>query len=559
MISGLAAPVNLANEAGTAFNDVRNAARADQIGRLNIQYQTGANQKQGLDIAAEQRKQAATAAHQQAIQSALTKDQNGIPVLDPQGYVSQMAQRGFGDVAMENIPKIQQALEHVRQTAEAGIQREMRDQANPALMPGGRLALGASQATAEQVGAANKATVAQMAPLLDQQASHLMAAYNNLEAPTYEQAKAVVEDAKAQLGGAPDHDHLDALVADPNAFDPDTFRAQIKMIADKSLAAGTQFKNELESGKLAIKQQEADTKNQRAETYAKSVDDKARLIDGNIARWEKDRAAKLQIAKMTSQRIANKQAVSQSSMKAMAEEIAHYRLELSPRFASPDLIRMVTEINPMWDAGKYKDMQKMRAEVTSGSISKTVAALNLGLPHIRTMMKAFDGLNNSDYPIFNKFSNMLSKGVGKADVPKFEAAAHIVATELAKVFKGGIPTKAEIYSLEKSFSPNMSPEQAKGVIRQSMEQMTARVLDIKDRAEQAYPGVTDFARLDDEAADAARELLGEKAGILGVKTKQGSSTDVNTQTGARSYTYPVQASVPAPAKQARRTATLADF
>jgi hypothetical protein len=410
----------------------------------------------------------------------------------------------------------------------------------------------------------NKATVAQMAPLLEQQASHLMAAYNNLEKPTYEQAKAVVEDAKAQLGGAPDHDHLDALVADPNAFDPEAFRTQIKMIADKSLAAGAQFKNELESGKLAVKQQEADTKSQRADVYEKSIADKARRIDGEIKKWNDDREAKLKIAKMTADRIAQRKSASLSDMYTMAQALAEYRMEISPRFASPDLIKLVMQINPNWDAGKYKDMQNIRKDVLTGSISKSLSAINVGLPHIKTMMDAFGGLNNSSYPNINAVKNFLSKGVGEADVPKFKEAVHNVATELAKTFKGGTPTAGEIAKLEDSFSPNMSPEQAKGVVKQAMEQMVARVEDIKARSQEAFPGVTDLVHLDDKAAEAARELLGEKAGILGVKTDTNSPTSISSQTNAKAYTRPVSV-VPAPdpaqakPKTAKRVGTMRDF
>lgn len=545
MIANLAAPADLANTAGAAFNDVRTNARNDQLGRLAIQRQTGANQLQDMDIASEQRTLAATFAHQQAIQSALTKDQNGIPSLDAQGYISQMAQRGFGDVAMENVPKIQTALEHVRTTAEAGKQREIQDTANPALSPSGRIGMSAATAADEQVGTANKADVAKMAPLLEQQAAHLMAAYNNLDKPTFEQAQAIIEDAKAQLRGAPDHDHLDALVADPSTYNPDNFKAQIRKIADQSLAAGSQIKNQLESGKLAVKQQEADIKGQRADIYAKAVDDKAKRIDGEIKRWEDDRNAKLQIAKMTAARLENKQKSKLSDLHTMAEEIAYYRMEASPRFVTPELIDLVRQINPMWDASKYKDMQKIRSDVTSGSISKTVAALNLGLPHIRKMMDAVDGLGNTDFPAINKFVNFVKTGVGAKGVPVFEEAAQAAAAELAKIFKGGTPAMGEIQTWEKSFKPDMSPEQLKAVIRQSVEQIKDRVEDIRDRAKQAFPGVSDFARLDDEAADAAIAILGDKAGILGQKTSQGSATDVNTQTGANLYTR----QIPAPAQQ----------
>jgi len=558
MIASLAAPVNLANEAGTAFNDVRNAARADQLGRLSIQHQAGANQMQGLDIAAEQRKQAATAAHQQAIQSALTKDQNGIPVLDPQGYVSQMAQRGFGDVAMENVPKIQQALEHVRQTAEAGIQREMRDQANPALMPGGRLALGASQATAEQVGAANKATVAQMAPLLDQQASHLMAAYNNLEAPTYEQAKAVVEDAKAQLGGAPDHDHLDALVADPNAFDPDTFRAQIKMIADKSLAAGTQFKNELESGKLTIKQQEADVKGQRADAYVKHVEDQGKYYGSQVERWNKDREAKLQIARMTEARIREGKTVTVADAGNLARMIAEYRLKPTARQMTPQIAQMVAAINPDYDENKYNEISGMRKEFVSGKARQSITALSTALPHMAQMMEAFDEMGNTQFPSVNRLKNFFSGQSGEQSIAKYNAAVEPVAEELARLYKGGTPTKGERDGWIEKFSPNMSKEQAKAVIQQAVEQAASRLKALDDQWETSMPGVQSPAKVSAYALEKARSVIGPMADdILATPSP---NADVQQQSNAKSFIHPKpSAPASASAKQARRTATMADF
>lgn len=556
MISSLAAPVNLANEAGAAFNDVRNAARADQLGRLAIQHQTSANQMQGLDIAAEQRKQAATAAHQQAIQSALTKDQNGIPVLDPQGYVSQMAQRGFGDVAMENVPKIQQALEHVRQTAEAGIQRGIQDQTAPATAPGGRLALGASQATAEQTGAVNKATVAQMAPLLEQQASHLMAAYNNLEKPTYEQAKAVVEDAKAQLGGAPDHDHLDALVADPNAFDPEAFRAQIKMIADKSLAATTQYKTELESGKLAVKQQEADIKGQRADAYVKHVEDQGKYYGSQVDRWNKDREAKLKMARATNERILAGKTVSVADAGNLARMIAEYRLKPTARQMTPQIAQMVAAINPDYDENKYNEISGMRKEFVSGKAAQSITAISTALPHVLTMYKAFDELGNTDYPSVNRLRNFLSTQTGDKSVAKFKESVHPVAEELARMFKGGTPTVTEVKQWEDQFSPSMSKEQAQAVVKQAVEQAVSRFHALDSQWEQSMPGVQSPAKANAYALDAAREIIGENAPGF----DQIPGANLPAQSNAKAFIHPrPSAPASAPAKQARRTATLADF
>lgn len=150
----------------------------------------------------------------------------------------------------------------------------------------------------------------------------------------------------------------------------------------------------------------------------------------------------------------------------------------------------VAQQHPEYDAKEYVSRQAALTGFKSGAEARNITSANTVVGHLDTLAKAAADLQNRSLPAWNAVANTFESGTGDPRVVRFEAAQNAVATELAKLFKGGnaAPTSQEINDFKKVISPNMSPDQINGAIAQYTDLMGSRLQALQDQWDKGVKG-----------------------------------------------------------------------
>lgn len=160
---------------------------------------------------------------------------------------------------------------------------------------------------------------------------------------------------------------------------------------------------------------------------------------------------------------------------------------VNPR--SPDKAKislLASEIDPQFDLSKASQRVALRTEYVKGNAARNLTSLNTVIPHMDTLQKAADALNNRSLRKYNSVSNYLKNETGKPEVVRFEAAKNAVNNELGRVFQGvGAITDAEREAFNKDLGAANSPEQIQGVIDTYIDLIKSRTDAIRMNWEQS--------------------------------------------------------------------------
>jgi hypothetical protein len=126
------------------------------------------------------------------------------------------------------------------------------------------------------------------------------------------------------------------------------------------------------------------------------------------------------------------------------------------------LMQNLNQYEPGFEGTNYGARFATAKAFASGKEAQSIRALNQATQHMGVLHEKGTALNNTAYPLLNTALNALATGAGSASATNFVAAAHPVAEEVSKVFKGANLSDSEVRQWEKSLSPNMSPEQMQG-------------------------------------------------------------------------------------------------
>ena len=128
------------------------------------------------------------------------------------------------------------------------------------------------------------------------------------------------------------------------------------------------------------------------------------------------------------------------------------------------LMNALGQYEPGFEGTNYGARAATAKAFASGKEAQAIRSLNQATQHMVVLHQKGSELNNFDSPILNYGYNTLATAAGSAKPSNFIAAAHPVAEEVSKVFKGGNLSDSEVRAWEKSLSPNMSPEQMQGAL-----------------------------------------------------------------------------------------------
>jgi hypothetical protein len=201
-----------------------------------------------------------------------------------------------------------------------------------------------------------------------------------------------------------------------------------------------------------------------------------------------------------------------STMSAQVKAYAEGRQPLPTGFAlkSPyfqNMLRMVTQYDPTFDAVNYGARAKTRADFTSGKSAVTINSMNTALGHLNQLDNAATALNNGDIPEMNAVGNWFATETGKPAPKNFNAIAGLVAEELTRVYRGVGGAEADIKRHMADVSQKSSPEQIRGALYSISELLKSKLDAMGEQYNQGMGTTEDPLRLLNGPAQASFNRL----------------------------------------------------
>ena len=178
---------------------------------------------------------------------------------------------------------------------------------------------------------------------------------------------------------------------------------------------------------------------------------------------------------------------------AMADQVkalAEGRMAFPSGFAlkSPywqQMLQMVSQYDPNFDAINYNTRAATRKDFTSGKSAENIKSLNTAIGHLDTIQQKFDALGNNEYPSYNTAANWLGSKAGNEKIQSavggFDTAKLAVSGEMAKVFRSVGMSQQEIEHWMDRLSTSQSPADFKSTMKTAADLMQGRLDAIGDQ------------------------------------------------------------------------------
>lgn len=177
----------------------------------------------------------------------------------------------------------------------------------------------------------------------------------------------------------------------------------------------------------------------------------------------------------------------------------------SPYFQN--MLRMITQYDPSFDAVNYQARYNTRKNFTSGKNSDVINRMNTVIGHLGTLSKDVEDLNNTSIPWANAVKNWALTNSGDPRVRKFNTARTAVANELTLVYRMMGGSIEDIKGWQEQMNASDSPQQLQSVISQMGNLLESKLHAMKSQYEQGM-GTTKYPMkfVSDEARNALTNL-----------------------------------------------------
>ncbi|WP_316235067.1 MULTISPECIES: hypothetical protein [unclassified Bradyrhizobium] len=159
------------------------------------------------------------------------------------------------------------------------------------------------------------------------------------------------------------------------------------------------------------------------------------------------------------------------TQRAIVQQLVNGQLPLSQyKLNDPNILALAAaahHYDPTFNPAMYQARAAgMKDWVEGGKSADIVKSLNQSIGHLSELPQKFDALHNGQSPMLNSIGNAWNNQVmGKTGVTGFIPAAHAVADEMGKLFKGANLSDREIKQWSEALNENMSPDQMKDSIK----------------------------------------------------------------------------------------------
>lgn len=142
------------------------------------------------------------------------------------------------------------------------------------------------------------------------------------------------------------------------------------------------------------------------------------------------------------------------------------------------LTALATKVDPTYSPTtekiRYEYKKNWELDNTKGNVG-TKTAINTALGHLADLSTSAKKLPEGTVRKMNSVKNVLSKEFGDPAVTDFRINLNALATELARVYKGGVPNEGEILEWQKSLAENFSKKQFDGAFNKTSELLTSKL------------------------------------------------------------------------------------
>lgn len=202
------------------------------------------------------------------------------------------------------------------------------------------------------------------------------------------------------------------------------------------------------------------------------------------------------------------------------------------------LTKLAKEIDPSFSVNqnkiRYEYKKQWDTDAVKGNVG-TKNAINTALGHLADLKEASTKLPQADLQKLNSVQNILYKETGDPAVTDFRLALTAVATEVAKVYKGGVPNEGEIEDWKKSLAANFSKDQFEGVFNVTSKLLSSKITALRYGYKSTMGKEYDGTVIDPEKKDALINAGINPEAIA--KENTGSPNDLASQVKAKGYDY----------------------
>jgi hypothetical protein len=132
----------------------------------------------------------------------------------------------------------------------------------------------------------------------------------------------------------------------------------------------------------------------------------------------------------------------------------------SPYFQQ--MMRLVGQYDPTFDATNYPMRQKTRTDLTSGKGAEQIKNLSTVLGHLKDLRERSGKLGTTPIPAINAAINYGKTSLGSSDVTDFETNKEGVVSELVRLWRQVGGAEADLQRWSEQMRASSSPEQFKG-------------------------------------------------------------------------------------------------
>jgi len=179
-----------------------------------------------------------------------------------------------------------------------------------------------------------------------------------------------------------------------------------------------------------------------------------------------------------------------------------------------NILRLVSQYDPSFDAVNYNARAKTRADFVAGKSAQNITSFNTAIGHLDTLDKSIDSLGNTNYGWINSPLQSIKSAAGdtqfQAAQKQFMAAKQAVTDELTRAFRGSGGNVHDIVGWEQTLNQADSPAALHAATKAAVDLLRSRIESVGDQYNRGMGTTRDpLTMLSPHAQEAIARLSGE--------------------------------------------------
>lgn len=146
------------------------------------------------------------------------------------------------------------------------------------------------------------------------------------------------------------------------------------------------------------------------------------------------------------------------------------------------LLNYAQSVDPSYSVNTEKQRFAFKQKWVNDSVQGSVGsrtAINTALGHLADLSEASKQLPGGVLKKMNSVKNVLSKEFGDPSVTNFRIVLEALGSELARVYKGGVPNEGEIRAWQESLAANFAKNQLSGAFNTTAKLLSSKITGLR--------------------------------------------------------------------------------